>query len=69
VQGLAEQIGMGHRYLQSVARTLAAKVPEAIDQAVNEISPQLTPRGRTFAGQLAVEVKSMTRRLAARLGA
>ncbi|WP_338416087.1 type II toxin-antitoxin system HipA family toxin [uncultured Sphaerotilus sp.] len=68
VQGLAEQLGMGPRYLQSVARTLAAKVPAAIDQAVSEISPQLTPSGRIFAGQLAVEVKSMTRRLAARLG-
>lgn len=69
VQGLAEQLGMGPRYLQSVARTLAAKVPAAIDQAVSEIAPQLTPSGRIFAGQLAVEVKSMTRRLVARLGA
>lgn len=68
VQGLAEQLGMGHHYLHAVARTLAAKVPEAIDHAVNEIAPQLSPGGWIFAGQLAVDVKSMTRRLVARPG-
>lgn len=67
VQGLAEQIGMGPKYLQSVALALAAKVPDAIDRATQEIAPDLAPSGQTFAQKLAVEVKSITKRAAARI--
>lgn len=67
VQGLAEQIGMGSKYLQSVALSLAAKVPDAIDKATKDISPDLTTSGQTFAQKLAKDVKSMTRRAAARI--
>ena len=67
VQGLARQIGMGAKYLQSVALSLAAKVPDAIDRAVKEFSPELTKSGQTFANKLAMEVKSITKRAAARI--
>ena len=69
VQALAEQIGMGARYLQSVARDLAAKVPDAIDKASQEISPALGKSGQVFAQKLAMEVKSMTKRAVARIDA
>lgn len=67
VDGLAAQIGMGAKYLQSVALSLAAKIPDAIDKATHEIHPQLAKGGQAFAEKLAVEVKSQTRRAAARI--
>lgn len=67
MQGLADQLDVGAKYLQRVALSLAAKVPEAIDQAILEVSPDLTRSGRTFADQLALEVKSLTRRAAERI--
>lgn len=69
LQGLAVQIGMGPKYLQSVARTLAAKVPAAIDKACQEISQNLTRSGLSLADKLAMEVKSITRHAAARFDA
>jgi len=45
VQGLAEQVGMGARYLKSVALALAARIPEAIDRATQEMAPDLTRSG------------------------
>jgi serine/threonine-protein kinase HipA len=65
VQGLAMQLGMGARYLQSVALSLAARVPGAIDQATREICPELGKSGQAFADKLAMKVKSMTRQAAA----
>lgn len=67
VQALAEQIGMGAKYLQLVARTLAGKIPDAIDKATQEISPGLTTSGQVFAQKLALDVKSITRRAVARI--
>ncbi|WP_442776776.1 type II toxin-antitoxin system HipA family toxin [Sphaerotilus montanus] len=68
VRGVAEQIGMGYGYLKKVAKNLADKIPDAIDKAVQEISPSLTLSGRTFAeSKLPLEVKSTTRRMALRL--
>lgn len=68
MRGLAEQLGMGLAYLKKMARSLADQVPGAIDQAVAEMSPQLSASGRVFAeGRLAPEVKSITRRMAERL--
>lgn len=69
VQGLAAQVGMGSKYLQSVALSLAAKVPDAIDKATREIYPDLTRSGQTFAEKLGMEVKSITKRAAARIDA
>jgi serine/threonine-protein kinase HipA len=68
VQGLAAQIGMKPKYLQSVALSLAARVPDAIDKATQDFYPDLTTNGQTFADKLAMEVKSTTRRAAARIG-
>ena len=67
VEGLAAQIGMGPKYLQSVARSLAAKVPEAIDKATQEIYPDLSRSEQAFADKLSREVKSITKRAVARM--
>lgn len=67
VEGLAAQIGMGPKYLQSVARSLATKVPEAIDKATQEIYPDLSRSEQAFADKLGREVKSITKRAVARM--
>ena len=67
VEGLAAQIGMGPKYLQSVARSLATKVPEAIDKATQEIYPDLSRSEQAFADKLSREVKSITKRAVARM--
>ena len=67
VQGLAEQVGMGARYLRSLALTLATRVPDAIDRATREIYPDLARSGQIFADKLVMEVKSITKRAAARI--
>jgi serine/threonine-protein kinase HipA len=69
VHGLAGQIGMGSKYLQSVALSLAAKIPAAVDKASDEIGAELSRSGQTFAKKLAAEVKSITKRAAARIDA
>jgi serine/threonine-protein kinase HipA len=63
---MAKQLGMKPRYLQTVADDVAAKVPEAIDQAANEISPLLARSSQTFAEHLTHEVKSITKKAQAR---
>lgn len=67
VNGLAAQIGMGPRYLHAELQALARRIPDAVDRAVREISPDLTPGGRSFADKLTLKVKSITRQTAARL--
>jgi len=67
LQGLAKQLDMKPRYLQSVAQELAAKMPMAIDQAIEEFVPTLSAGSRTFATHLGHEVKSITQKAAARL--
>lgn len=69
LQGLAEQIRMQPRYLQSLALALANKLPEAIDQALQDIQPVLSHRGQTFANKLALDLKSQTKKTAQRLNA
>jgi serine/threonine-protein kinase HipA len=66
LQGLALQLGMKARYLQTVAEEVAEKVPAAIDQAVNEISPLLNHSSKTFAEHLAQKVKTITQKAADR---
>lgn len=69
MSGLAEQIGMGARYLQTVALALAAKLPDAVDQATRDTAPSLTQSGEAFTTKLAMAVKSITKRAATRIGA
>jgi len=66
LQGLAKQLGMKPRYLQAVAQELATKIPMAIDQAIEELTPTLSAGSRTFATHLGHEVKSITKKAAAR---
>lgn len=67
VQGLARQIGMGARYLQSVAQSLADKIPGAIDLAIEEIHPDLGQSAQPFAEKLAMKVKSITKQAVKRI--
>ncbi|MDO9433863.1 HipA domain-containing protein [Hydrogenophaga sp.] len=67
VDGLAAQLGMGAPYLRSTALSLAARIPDAIDTATQEIAPSLTKSGLVFAEKLALQVKSITQRAAARI--
>ncbi len=64
--GLTKQIDVGTRYLQSVALSLAAKIPDAIDQAIADINPSLTHGGRTFALHLGSQVKNLTKKASER---
>lgn len=67
MHGLAEQIGMGAKFLKSMALSLATRIPEAIDRATQEIAPDLTRSGQGFAERLAMEVKSITRHAVVRI--
>lgn len=53
--------------IQATARSLAAKIPNAIDKAASEVAPFLTRSGQSFAEKLVMEVKSATRRTTARI--
>ncbi len=68
VDGLAAQLGMGSSYLRATALALAARVPDAIDKASQDIAPALTKSGQVFAEKLVLEVKSITQRAATRIG-
>lgn len=66
LNGLAKQLGMKPGYLQGLAQEMAARLPPALDQAIEEISPMLSAGSRTFAQHLAHEVKSITKKAALR---
>ncbi len=66
LSGLAQQLGMKPRYLGSLAQELATQLPAAMDQAIEEIAPTLSAGSRTFAAHLGHEVKSITKKAAAR---
>lgn len=64
---MARQLGMQPRFLAQQARDMADRVPAAIDEAMHEIAPSLTPSARTLAERLERFVTSNTKKLAARL--
>nr|WP_290673588.1 HipA domain-containing protein [Aquabacterium sp.] len=66
LQGLAKKLGMKPRYIQTVAQELATKIPMAIDQAIEELTPTLSAGSRTFATHWGHEVKSNTQEAATR---
>lgn len=66
LNGLAKQLGMKPGYLQGLAQEMAVRLPPALDQAIEEISPMLSAGSRTFAQHLAHEVKSITKKAALR---
>lgn len=67
VHGLAAQLGMGAKYLQSVALSMAARVPDAVERAAREVYPALDSSGQVFAEKLVMKVKTMTRQAAQRI--
>ncbi len=66
---LAQQLGMQPRFLAQQAADMAAKMPGAVGQAIQEVTPALSPSAQTLAARLGRFVLSSTRRLAARLAA
>ncbi len=66
---MARQLGMQPRFLAQQARDMANRLPTAVDQAMREIAPALTPSARTLAERLGRFVSSTTKKLAARLTA
>ncbi|QTD46568.1 type II toxin-antitoxin system HipA family toxin [Ottowia testudinis] len=67
VQALAQQLGMGQRYVQSMALELADRLPAAMEQAASDIAPHLTASGQSFAEKLALKLTSVTRRMVLRM--
>jgi serine/threonine-protein kinase HipA len=66
---MARQRGMQPRFLAQQARDMADRVPTAVDQAMREINPALTPASRTLVVQLERVASSTTKKLAARITA
>ncbi|MBZ8143129.1 phosphatidylinositol kinase, partial [Rubrivivax gelatinosus] len=66
---LARQLGMQPRYLKQQAADVAASLPAAMSQAVQQVAPALSPSARTLAGRLEKFVASSTKKIAARLTA
>ena len=66
---MARQLGVQPRFLTQQARDIADRVPTAVDQAMREIAPALTPSARTLAERLKRFVSSTTKKLAARITA
>lgn len=64
---LARQLGMQPRYLKQQAADVAARLPAAMSQAVQQIAPGLSPSARTLAERLEKFVASSTKKIAARL--
>jgi serine/threonine-protein kinase HipA len=64
---LARQLGMQPRFLLQQAREMAERLPPAVQQALQELAPALSPSAQTLAGRLERFVQSATTKLAARL--
>ncbi len=67
VESLARQLGMQPTFFLRQAATLAIKMPDALQQAVNEVSPSLSRPAKELASKLQLFVASTTRKTAARL--
>jgi serine/threonine-protein kinase HipA len=63
---LAEQLGMRPQFLTQQAADLAHKLPDALDQAIEEVKPKLPHSAKTLAAKLRQFVRSTTTKLAAR---
>jgi len=64
---LAQQLGMRPRFLARQAADLARRMPDAMEQAVEDVKPALPHAARTLAERLQRFVQSTTMKLAARL--
>jgi serine/threonine-protein kinase HipA len=67
VAEMARELGMRPQFVVQQARELAAKMPDAISQAVETVKPLLPSGARVMAGRLQDFVLSTTKKTAARL--
>lgn len=67
IVAMAEQLRMQPRFVLTQAAGLAKKMPLAVEQAVAEITPTLSPGGKDLAERLKTFILSTTRKAAARL--
>jgi serine/threonine-protein kinase HipA len=67
LESLARQLGMRPQFFVSQAAALAAKMPDALHRALDEINPLLSARAKALAAQLARFVRSTTKKAATRL--
>ena len=64
---MAEQLGMRPQFIFRQAKALAAKMPEAMEEAMATVLPSLSPGAKTLAGRLKDFVLSTTKKTAARI--
>lgn len=67
LESLARQLGMQPQFFLRQGAALAAKVPDALQRAVTEVSPALSRPAKELATKLQQFVASTTRKTAARL--
>lgn len=67
LESLARQLGMQPQFFLRQGAALAAKVPDALQQAVTEVSPALSRPAKELATKLQQFVASTTRKTVARL--
>jgi len=64
---MAKALDMGSAFTLSIAKSLAERLPAALDEAFADIQQTLSPGGRVFAEKLVMWVKSSTKKTARRL--
>lgn len=67
LSALARQLGMRPQFLTQQAAELAQKLPDALEQAVEEVKPVLPRPAKTLAAKLQQFVQSTTKKTAGRL--
>lgn len=67
VEEMARQLGMRPSFIHKSAGDLAARLPAALEQAVQMLLPQLTPSGKTFVERLRLNVLATTKKTVARI--
>lgn len=67
ISALAQDLGVSARYLQTAAADLAKKMPLALQQASDELTPVLSQAGKRLVDRLTEWVASTTKRTAARI--
>ena len=67
VPALANQLGMGQKFILKLASDLALRIPDAVGQAVDEVMPSLPSSAKLLAERLHKFVRTNTKKTAARL--
>jgi serine/threonine-protein kinase HipA len=67
IAAMAKTLGMGAPFIYRTAAEVAAKIPDAMQAASNEVLPHLTAGGRVFVERLGQWVRANTRKMMARM--